>query len=91
MAVTDHQSQITNHKWIEAMSKLQTPIRRNDQVVVTTGKDSGKRGRVLKVLPTKNRVIVEGLIKAKAGDVVEVETREPKAALASAPEGTKGP
>ena len=43
------------------MSKLQTPIRRNDQVVVTTGKDSGKRGRVLKVLPTKNRVIVEGL------------------------------
>jgi large subunit ribosomal protein L24 len=61
MPVTDHQSQITNHKWIEAMSKLQTPIRRNDQVVVTTGKDSGKRGRVLKVLPTKNRVIVEGL------------------------------
>ena len=43
------------------MSKLQTPIRRNDQVVVTTGKDSGKKGRVLKVLPTKNRVIVEGL------------------------------
>jgi large subunit ribosomal protein L24 len=44
-----------------AMSKLQTPIRRNDQVVVTTGKDSGKKGRVLKVLPTKNRLIVEGV------------------------------
>ena len=43
------------------MSKLQTPIRRNDQVVVTTGKDSGKKGRVLKVLPTKNRLIVEGV------------------------------
>ncbi len=43
------------------MSRLQTPIRRNDQVVVTTGKDSGKRGRVLKVLPAKNRVIVEGV------------------------------
>ena len=43
------------------MSKLQTPIRRNDQVVVTTGKDSGKRGRVLKVLPLKNRLIVEGV------------------------------
>ena len=43
------------------MSRLQTPIRRNDQVVVTTGKDSGKRGRVLKVLPTKNRLIVEGV------------------------------
>src|SRR3954463_7256566 len=43
------------------MSKLQTPIRRNDQVAVTTGKDSGKRGRVLRVLPGKNRVIVEGV------------------------------
>ena len=43
------------------MSRLQTPIRRNDQVVVTTGRDSGKRGRVLKVLPAKNRVIVEGV------------------------------
>ena len=43
------------------MSRLQTPIRRNDTVVVTTGKDSGKRGRVLKVLPAKNRLIVEGV------------------------------
>ena len=43
------------------MSRLQTPIRRNDTVVVTTGKDSGKRGRVLKVLPAKNRVVVEGV------------------------------
>ena len=41
------------------MSRLQTPIRRNDTVVVTTGKDSGKRGRVLKVLPVRNRLIVE--------------------------------
>ena len=43
------------------MSRLQTPIRRNDTVVVTTGKDNGKRGRVLKVLPVKNRLIVEGV------------------------------
>ncbi len=43
------------------MSRLQTPIRRNDTVVVTTGKDRGKRGRVLKILPTSNRVIVEGV------------------------------
>jgi large subunit ribosomal protein L24 len=43
------------------MSSLQTPIRRNDTVLVTTGKDRGKRGRVLKVLPDKNRVIVEGV------------------------------
>jgi large subunit ribosomal protein L24 len=43
------------------MSTVQTPIRKNDNVVVTTGKDSGKRGRVLKVLPAKNRLIVEGV------------------------------
>jgi large subunit ribosomal protein L24 len=43
------------------MSRLQTPIRRNDTVIVTTGKDSGKRGRVLKILPLKNRLIVEGV------------------------------
>ena len=51
------------------MSRLQTPIRRNDTVSVNTGKDSGKRGRVLKVLPAKNRLIVEGvnLIKRHTG------------------------
>jgi large subunit ribosomal protein L24 len=43
------------------MSKLATPIRRNDNVVVTTGKDRGKRGRVLKVVPSTNRLIVEGV------------------------------
>ncbi len=43
------------------MARLQTPIRKNDNVVVTTGRDSGKRGRVLRVLPLKNRVVVEGI------------------------------
>ena len=33
------------------MSRLQTPVRKNDNVVVMTGKDRGKKGRVLKVLP----------------------------------------
>jgi large subunit ribosomal protein L24 len=43
------------------MSRLQAPVKKNDTVIVTTGKDSGKRGRVLKVLPAKNRVVVEGV------------------------------
>ncbi|SVA24606.1 uncharacterized protein METZ01_LOCUS77460, partial [marine metagenome] len=33
------------------MSSIQTPIRKNDNVVVVTGKDRGKRGRVLKLVP----------------------------------------
>ena len=43
------------------MSSLATPIRKNDTVLVITGKDRGKRGRVLKVLPDKNRLVVEGV------------------------------
>ena len=35
-------------------------IRKNDQVVVTTGRNKGKRGRVLEVLPGKGKVKVEG-------------------------------
>ena len=34
-------------------------IRINDTVAVVTGKEKGKRGRVLMVLPGKERVIVE--------------------------------
>ena len=36
-------------------------IRKNDQVIVRAGKDRGKKGRVLAVVPDKNRVIVEGV------------------------------
>ena len=36
-------------------------IRRDDEVVVISGKDSGKKGRVLRVEPRKSRVYVEGL------------------------------
>ena len=43
------------------VSRVALPIRKNDTVVVVAGRDRGKRGRVLRVLPTKNRVIVEGV------------------------------
>ena len=36
-------------------------IRRDDMVKVISGKDRGKTGRVLRVDPRKQRVIVEGL------------------------------
>jgi large subunit ribosomal protein L24 len=36
-------------------------IRRDDEVVVISGKDRGKSGRVLRVDPAKRRVYVEGL------------------------------
>jgi len=36
-------------------------IKKGDTVVVITGKDKGKIGKVLQVLPKKERVIVEGV------------------------------
>ena len=36
-------------------------IRRDDEVVVLAGKDKGKQGKVLKVLPSEDRLIVEGV------------------------------
>jgi large subunit ribosomal protein L24 len=43
------------------MSQLQSPIRKNDNVLVIAGKDRGKRGRVLRMTPDKNRLVVEGV------------------------------
>jgi large subunit ribosomal protein L24 len=36
-------------------------IRKDDTVVIIAGKDKGRSGRVLKVLPKEERVVVEGL------------------------------
>ena len=36
-------------------------IKKGDKVVVLAGKDKGRQGNVLKVLPKEDRVVVEGL------------------------------
>ncbi len=36
-------------------------IKKNDNVIVIAGNDRGKTGKVLKVFPKENRVIVEGV------------------------------
>jgi large subunit ribosomal protein L24 len=36
-------------------------IKKNDRVIVLSGRDKGKQGRVIEVLKTKNKVIVEGV------------------------------
>lgn len=40
-------------------------IRKNDIVEVITGKDKGKRGKVIEVIPSRNRVRVEGVMLVK--------------------------
>ena len=41
------------------MPKLK--IKKGDHVVVITGKDKGKKGEVLKVIPAENRAVVKGV------------------------------
>jgi large subunit ribosomal protein L24 len=36
-------------------------IHSNDQVIVITGKDKGKKAKVIRAFPSENKVIVEGV------------------------------
>ena len=40
---------------------MASKIKKGDRVVVLTGKDKGRTGKVTKVLPTENRVVVQGV------------------------------
>jgi len=40
-------------------------IKKGDRVIVTSGRDKGKRGQVVKVLPAEDRAIVSGVHVAK--------------------------
>lgn len=58
-------------------------VKKGDTVVVVTGKDKGKNGKVLQVLPKKERIIVEGVnmikkhqkpnAKSQQGGIIEKE------------------
>jgi large subunit ribosomal protein L24 len=54
-----------------AVTKLH--VKKDDLVMVVTGKDKGKSGKVLRVLPEKQRVLVENL------NVVKRHTRPSQA------------
>ena len=40
-------------------ARTKTKLKKDDTVVVIAGKDRGRQGRILRVLPSSNRVIVE--------------------------------
>jgi large subunit ribosomal protein L24 len=40
-------------------------IKKDDEVQVLSGKDRGRRGRVVRVLPREGRIMVEGVARAK--------------------------
>lgn len=47
------------------MSRAKCRIKRDDTVIVITGKEKGKVGRVLRVLPEDEKVVVEGVRRVK--------------------------
>lgn len=65
------------------MSQPHFRIKKNDEVEVTTGKEKGKRGKILKVIPKKERVVVEKVnfikrhtrpgARSRQGGIVEME------------------
>lgn len=47
------------------MTQAKMKIQKGDTVIVTTGKDKGKKGEVLQAIPEQSRVIVQGVNVAK--------------------------
>jgi len=43
------------------MTKPKVHVRKGDTVLVVTGKNAGKKGKVLEVMPGRSRVIIEGV------------------------------
>lgn len=43
------------------MATPKVHVKTGDTVVVIAGKDAGKKGKVIKVIPSKQRVVVEGI------------------------------
>jgi large subunit ribosomal protein L24 len=41
------------------------PVKAEDQVEILAGKDKGKRGKILRTIPSQNKVLVEGLNQVK--------------------------
>jgi large subunit ribosomal protein L24 len=40
-------------------------IKKGDQVIVIAGKDKGKKGEVIRAIPTESRLVVQGVNKVK--------------------------
>jgi large subunit ribosomal protein L24 len=56
-------------------------IKKGDRVVVLTGRDKGKEGEVLKVLPQENRVVVQGVMLVKRHQ--KASARNPEGGIVS--------
>ncbi len=58
---------------MKTIIKHKVHVKKGDQVIVTTGDEKGKTGKVIEVFPLTNRVVVEGVAMSK-------KSQKPKAA-----------
>ena len=54
-------------------------VKKNEEVVVLSGSNKGKRGRIISVLPKKDRVVVEGVAMMKRH--LKKSTEHPQGAI----------
>ncbi|MFT5541167.1 MAG: large subunit ribosomal protein L24 [Glaciecola sp.] len=52
-------------------------IRRDDEIVVLAGRDKGKQGKVLKVLSSEDRLVVEGVNMIKKHQKANPQIEQP--------------
>ncbi len=43
------------------MASAKYKIKKGDEVIVLTGKDKGKKGEIIKMIPAKGRAVVQGI------------------------------
>ena len=76
MRKLDSKEDIRAHEvWVSEVEGMK--IRKGDRVMIMRGKHKGEVGKVLQVIPKKNRVIVEGINKVKR-HVRSLQTDGPK-------------
>ena len=50
---------------MSTVTKAKLHVRKGDTVVVLSGKDKGREGKIIEALPKKGKVVVEGVNKVK--------------------------
>ncbi len=77
------------HAKVQKDARMKLRIHRDDEVLILAGRDKGKKGKVLAVLPKENRVVVEGVnmvkkhVKARRGRAGSAQEKGQRVSVAA--------
>ena len=54
------------------MTAAKMHVKKGDKVLVLSGKDKGKEGKIIMALPKKSKVVVEGINKVKRLSLIHI-------------------